>query len=341
MQVVVWCRKGDDMYIATIDGGTSNTRVFVWHDGIIAGQAKAAVGVRNTAMDGTNQRLQEAVRDTLAEAARMAGVATGDISIVLAAGMLTSNVGLCDIPHVTAPVSLEGLAQAMVVKELPAICQQPLWFVPGVRNCDPATLTPDQSIDMDMMRGEEVEAAGLLAQAAPEGKAVFVLPGSHNKYVMIDEQQRIQGCLTTLYGELLHSLTFDTILADTLNRSFASEFLAGPFRKGVSDYYQMGLLHGAFMTRILGMFCHYTAQEAQNYLLGLLMADDMTALKRSRIFAGLEKAIFVVAGNTVMQKAYEAILKKDGYQVVLAAEEQQQALSGRGALYLAGLRGLL
>ena len=67
----------------------------------------------------------------------------------------------------------------------------------------------------------------------------------------------------------------------------------------------------------------------------------MTALKRSRIFAGLEKAIFVVSGNTVMQKAYEAILKKDGYQVVLAAEEQQQALSGRGALYLAGLRGLL
>ena len=76
------------MYIATIDGGTSNTRVFVWHDGILAGRAKAPVGVRNTAMDGTNQRLQEAVRDTLAEAARMAGVATGDISIVLAAGVM-------------------------------------------------------------------------------------------------------------------------------------------------------------------------------------------------------------------------------------------------------------
>ena len=192
-----------------------------------------------------------------------------------------------------------------------------------------------------MMRGEEVEAAGLLAQAAPAGNAVFVLPGSHNKYVMIDEQQRIQGCLTTLCGELLHSLTFDTILADTLNRSFASEFLAGPFRKGASDYHKMGLLHGAFMTRILGMFCHYTAQEAQNYLLGLLMADDMTALERSRVFAGLEEAVFVVAGNPVMQKAYEAILTNKGRQVVLASEEQQRALSGRGVLYLAGLRGLL
>ena len=87
------------MYIATIDGGTSNTRVFVWHDGVIAGQAKAAVGVRNTAMDGTNQRLQEAVRDTLSEAASMAGITTEDISLILAAGMLTSNVGLCDIPR--------------------------------------------------------------------------------------------------------------------------------------------------------------------------------------------------------------------------------------------------
>lgn len=329
------------MYIATIDGGTSNTRVFVWLDGVIAGQAKAAVGVRNTAMDGTNQRLQEAVRDTLSEAASMAGITTEDISLILAAGMLTSNVGLCDIPHVTAPVRLEELARAMVEKNLPAICRQPIWFVPGVRNCNPATLTPDKSFDMDMMRGEEVEAAGLLAQAAPAGKAVFVLPGSHNKYVMIDEQQRIQGCLTTLCGELLHSLTFDTILADTLNRSFASEFLAGPFRKGASDYHKMGLLHGAFMTRILGMFCHYTAQEAQNYLLGLLMADDMTALERSRVFAGLEEAVFVVAGNPVMQKAYEAILTNKGRQVVLASDEQQRALSGRGVLYLAGLRGLL
>ena len=50
------------------------------------------------------------------------------------------------------------------------------------------------------------------------------------------------------------------------------------------------------------MFCHYTAQEAQNYLLGLLMADDMTALERSRVFAGLEEAVFVVAGNPVMQR---------------------------------------
>ena len=119
------------MYIATIDGGTSNTRAFVWHDGVIAGQAKAAVGVRNTAMDGTNQRLQEAVRDTLSEAASMAGITTEDISLILAAGMLTSNVGLCDIPHVTAPVRLEELARAMVEKNLPAICRLYKWFVWG------------------------------------------------------------------------------------------------------------------------------------------------------------------------------------------------------------------
>lgn len=329
------------MYIATIDGGTSNTRVFLWHDGVIVGQAKAAVGVRNTAIDGNNQRLQQAVRDTLGEAAAQAGIGVADISRVLAAGMLTSDVGLCDISHVTAPVSLAGLAQAMVEKSLPAICPQPIWFVPGVRNCDPALLTEANSVDMDMMRGEEVEAAGLLSQKAPQGKAVFVLPGSHNKYVMIDEQQRMQGCLTTLCGELLHSLTFDTILADTLDRSFAAAFLEQPFRKGVSDHDRLGLLHGAFMTRILGMFCHYTAQEAQNYLLGLLLADDLQALRGSRIFAGLAEAVFVVAGKPVMQQAYAALLQAKGWPVVLASEAEQQALSGRGVLYLAQRRGLI
>lgn len=329
------------MYIATIDGGTTNTRSFIWKDGVLVSDAKAAIGVRNSAIDGNNSRLVAAVRTTLEEAAVKAGIAVDDISLVLAAGMLTSEAGLCSIAHRTAPVSLDALAGAMVRKELPAICPQPIWFVPGVRNADPEGLTPDTILDMDMMRGEETEAAGLLAYAAPEGPAVFVLPGSHNKYVMIDAQGNMQGCLTTLAGEVLNSLTKDTILADTLDSSFASSFDAAAFAKGVGDQERLGFLHGAFMTRILGMFSHYTPLMAQNYLLGLILADDLYSLRHSRIFTGCEKAVFVIAGKPVMQKAYEALLTQSGFSVVLATADQQRGLSGYGAMYLANLRGLI
>ena len=325
------------MYIATIDGGTSNTRCTVWKDGEILGEAKAAVGVRNTAIDGNNHQLVAAVRDTLRAAAECAGIVSEEIALVLAAGMLTSNVGLCEIPHVTAPIRLDDLAAAMEKRDLPAVCAQPIHFIPGVRNAAPETLTSETMRDMDIMRGEETETAGLLAQTDLEGHAIFVLPGSHNKYVMVDETQSIHGCMTTLGGELLRALTLETILADTLNRSFAVTFDADAFRQGAADCAQTGLLHGAFMTRIRGMFAHYSPCAAQNYLLGLLFADELHALRKSRIFCGLADAVFVVAGSPIMQAAYKTLLGDQGMHVICAAE--QRSLAGRGALELSRRRG--
>ena len=88
------------------------------------------------------------------------------------------------------------------------------------------------------------------------------------------------------------------------------------------------------------MFRQYTKTQAQNYLLGLLLADDLQSLKASRIFAGLEESVFLVAGKSVMQQAYVCLLEAEGWKVQLASEEQQQALSGFGALALAKRRGL-
>ncbi len=329
------------MFIATIDGGTSNTRSYIWKDGQIAGEARAAVGVRNTAIDGNKTRLLGAVRQTLNEAAQQAGISLADVSLVLAAGMLTSNVGLCEIEHVTAPVTLDELAQAMVCQTIADVCPQAIWFVPGLRNLDPDACTAATIAHMDIMRGEETEAAGLLAYAAPQGPAVLVLPGSHNKYIMLDGQERLLGCLTTLGGEVLHSLTYDTILADTLQRSYAASFDEAAFLRGLADHEQLGLLHGAFMTRILGMFDQGTTLELQNYLQGLLLADDLYSLKRSSLFAGLDDAVFVVAGRPVLQAAYACMFAKQGWRTVLVTAEQQRGLSGYGAIMLAKRRGLI
>ena len=57
------------MLIATIDGGTTNTRTRIWKDNLIISEAEVAVGVRNTAIDGNNHKLIEAVHNTLYEAA--------------------------------------------------------------------------------------------------------------------------------------------------------------------------------------------------------------------------------------------------------------------------------
>ena len=74
---------------------------------------------------------------------------------------------------------------------------------------------------MDIMRGEEVEVMALLSHFAPGKPYLLVLPGSHMKFVSVDREDRITGCLTSISGELLAAITTGTILADAVQRQFA------------------------------------------------------------------------------------------------------------------------
>lgn len=363
------------MLIATIDGGTTNTRVRIWRASgnetfVLVSEASSEIGVRNTAIDGHNKKLLTTIDSLLREAGSKAGVSgsgQGTLSLILASGMLTSNLGIAEIPHISAPADLPALADAMVCREIPGLENKKIWFVPGIKNRSETGLTEETLPLMDMMRGEETEAAGLLAacplsetadalqakrspsDSTPDGKTpagsrILVLPGSHNKYIAVDEAGRIQGCFTTLAGELLHSLTLDSILADSVAKGFAEEFEPAAFLRGADWGGRMGVGHGAFLCRICDLFDHYSPLQARNYLLGLLLADDLSALKKDPLSGAMlaDKSVcFIVAGRRVMQEAYICLLGKEGYRVTAVPQELQTALSGKGALELARLRGLI
>ena len=329
------------MLIATIDGGTTNTRTRIWKDNLIISEAEVAVGVRNTAIDGNNHKLIEAVHNTLYEAAAGSDSNVENIELVLAAGMLTSNVGIREIPHISAPAGMAELASSMVSCIIPEITDRPIWFVPGIKNIADKDNTENNITNMDIMRGEESEAAGLLEYFTPVGSSVLVLPGSHNKYISLDDKQNVLGCMTTMAGEVLHSLTFDTILADSVDRAFARSFDEKAFLRGVDYGKRLGIGHAAFMARILRLFHHDTAEQVRNYLLGLMLIDDWQSLQESEFFHNMRKAVFIVTGNPIMQKAYECLLHSKGVEVKLVSEEMQRGLSGFGAISLAKRRGLL
>lgn len=366
-------------FVATIDGGTTNTRVRIWNrtasDFLLAGEAAAEVGVRNTAIDGNNQKLLTTVDCLLTEAATEAGIKPENLSLVLASGMLTSDLGLTEVPHIAAPAGVDTLAAAMVPRKIEGLSPREIWFIPGMKNLADEAITAETIVHMDMMRGEETEAVGMLelyasaslmhdpvhpgkerseanrkceAEGAGEMGArpsaeplVLVLPGSHNKYIAVDEKGVIRGSLTTLAGELLRSLTLDSILAGTVERRFVEMFEAGAFLRGVAWGRSMGLGHGAFLCRICGLFDGYTPVQAQNYLLGLLLADDVRTLQQDPLFSGCQQARFIVAGRNVLQQAYACLLQNEGYTVELVPRESQKVLSGKGALALARRRGLI
>ena len=94
-------------YIITVDGGTTNTRCILWDENRrrIA-QENRPVGVRNTAIDGHNRKLKQAVKECLDALVEKNGLGYGDIHRIIASGMITSDVGIVmavSYTHLTLP----------------------------------------------------------------------------------------------------------------------------------------------------------------------------------------------------------------------------------------------
>ena len=95
------------MYLATIDCGTTNSRVYIVNEEAeVIAKAAQEVGVRDTAIHGSNQRLKEGLKETFLAALAEAGLEREDVAFVLSSGMITSEIGLLEIPHLWAPTPI-------------------------------------------------------------------------------------------------------------------------------------------------------------------------------------------------------------------------------------------
>lgn len=326
-------------YVITIDTGTTNTRVMLWDEASsLAASAQAAVGVRNTAIDGHNRRLKAAVHDCLEQALEQAGIGYEQVQSVIASGMITSNVGLVEVPHVTAPAGLDDLAANARSILLPEVCPLPILFIPGVKNAL-ERVDLDNFEQMDIMRGEEVEAYAIL-DAFPAGQPyLLVLPGSHTKFVAVDEAGRITGCLTTITGELLASITHDTIIADAVGRSFVNNdtYDSALVQKGFATATSTGLARACFSARILNQFALPDRQKVANYCLGVALAGDVAAVKGSDAIRVPPRATVIVGGKDPLRRAIAEVLQSDRYftEVIEYEPAAVMPLAASGAVRVA------
>ena len=172
---------------------------------------------------------------------------------------------------------LDDLARATVTVDLPEICPIPIHFIPGIKNA-----VEDISVEnyeaMDIMRGEEVESIALMDRFFDGNPMLLVLPGSHNKFVAVDASGKITGCLTSISGELLASITNDTILAKSVGRKFVEE---ASYDKewlllGYENAKKTGLGRACFSGRILSLFVEEDTEKIANYILGAsLQGEDV------------------------------------------------------------------
>lgn len=259
------------MMIISIDGGTTNTRLSLVAEGRVVDRLKLRVGARDKRCE-----LSASVRDGISRLLSANGLNESAVSHAALSGMIGSESGLCNIPHITAPAGLHELKNAVVQTDIPEITSLPMRFIPGVRTfTDPKSKPLDS---LDIMRGEETEIVGTLHMTGLRGDLTMLMPGSHMKIVEVREG-RITAFRTSISGELSRAAAENTILKQSIGDAFPrladTEFL----REGFDYAEKHGINEALFKVRVLANFIGATGEQLYSFLLGAVLRDDVRSVK--------------------------------------------------------------
>lgn len=306
------------MLVVGLDSGTTSTRAWAMEAGDVVGSAQARIGARDVAGHEDREWLADRVREVATEALREADTEWGSVEAVVAFGMITSELGLEEVPHLEAPIGLDDLASGMVRTDrwFPV----PLYLVPGVRS--PA----DHYAEADFMRGEETEVIGVLA----EGHAppfVLISPGSHTKFVVVDDRARIVWSFTTLTGELIWALHQETILSNLLDPSRHAEDHEA-VEEGARLAAEYGLSRALFSARVRNRLDGADPERCSDFIHGALGGSDLQALERARERHPLPGTI-LITDTSPLTDVYRHLLEAESW--VESVKTSDRPLGARGA----------
>lgn len=313
-----------------IDMGTTNTRVWLVRGDAVVDRMTEPIGLRDAARDPH----QPVVRDTLAKlitAAHSRAAALGlEAHHVLAAGMLTSPLGLCEVPHIPAPAGEVELARALHQFSDPRLTDLPVYLVPGVRS-GPNSPTLDDLAATDLIRGEETLVVGLVHAGILLPGSTFLSLGSHWKAIAVGQDSRIISSFTTLSGELLHAVQTQTVLASALPQGrfdvVDSQWLA----RGRDFQNSHGTGRTLFSVRLLEQIYRLAPAELSSFLLGATVASDFESMDRANALRGP----ILIAGSGASPQAWQHILQAAGRtsQILPAASAEEHFVCGLVRLF--------
>jgi len=236
-----------------INWGSSNFRAYLMdHGGQVRDAWTEAAGIASLDRAGMQTQIERASqRWPQADA-------------LYACGMIGSNIGWDDAGYAPCPIGLEGLSTRL---RATSIAGRSMRIVPGLacrRSADDAP---------DIMRGEETELFGLLCAGQLPTDGVVALPGTHGKWVRI-EQGVVSEFMTAMSGEIFDRLTALGLLASIVGAPAApgAAFDMG-VRTAASRQLGLGtLLFGARARVIRGELAR---DDAASYVRGLLIGAEI------------------------------------------------------------------
>lgn len=265
-------------YIA-IDWGSTNLRAWLYQDDRCLESRQSEAGVTRL-----NGKSPEAV---------LAEVTSGwrdSTTPVVMAGMVGSNVGWKVAPYLPVPAHFSAIGE-----QLTSVGDK-MWIVPG--------LCVSRDDNHNVMRGEETQ---LLGARTLSPSSVYVMPGTHCKWVLADGEQ-IHDFRTVMTGELHHLLLNHSLVGAGLPEQInAPDAFTAGLERGLASPAVLPQLFEVRASHVLG---NLPREEVSEFLSGLLIGAEVASM---RDFIAREQAITIVAGSSLTsryQQAFSAIGRK-------------------------------
>lgn len=286
--------------LIAIDWGTTAFRAYLLNQqGAILQTQSGSKGILKVSENHFEQALEEQIGPWMDQ---FPGIP------MIACGMIGSRQGWQEIPYLTEPIGLQELAESLGKVALKRGTS--FWIVPGLQVFDAYQIP-------DVMRGEETQVLGSVG----EEKALFVLPGTHSKWVFC-EQGKIVQFSTFMTGEVYQILKEHSILGKLFAEDLADR---DAFAQGVNNAQLnqfSGLLHNLFSARTLGLTDQFTATQLPSYLSGLLIGSELREAKTwmAHQSFSIEGEVKLLGDSNLVQRYQTALEKLWGWQSTILAE---------------------
>ena len=282
------------MYI-TLDMGTSNTRLNLCSEGCLVDTKKMSIGAGSTKSIGKDALFLE-LKKLLDAVLFDNNITVESVEYILASGMAGSELGLCEIPHISLPIDISTLTDNLQERTIPQITSIPFLFVPGVKRFN------GDVID-DIMRGEEVESIGVFYALSLDKDIILVLPGTHNKVIHVRSDGTVADFYTTLSGEILNNIITDSILTGQVTHEF--EICEAYVLRGALYSRKNGFNAALFHIRVMAL--NGVGRDIlSSFLYGCVIGQDIDRILR--FAAG--KSIFI-GGRSNLKHTYRILLDEN------------------------------
>lgn len=302
---------------AVIDCGTTMTRIYIVDESQnIVADGRKKVGVRDTSITGSRDTLRNGVTQLFFQVLEEHKIPEDQVEFAIASGMITSEVGLIEIPHLVAPVGLQQLTSGILEVEDPSVLpiHRPVYFIRGVRNHYPQGARAQSLPQVDFMRGEEVQCVGIMNSRSLPYPCNIVALSSHTKVMYINQNAQIEASKTTISGQFYEAILQSTSIGKSVVHTEGEE--AGGYSDeelieiATNCVRRGGLGRTMMMLRFLQVLMKSNSQERQTFMDAAIAADDLNAFREMRE-QGFRSDYYVLYGHESRCKMYDYMLKRE------------------------------